>query len=688
MYLVMLETNGNQRFVFESPRLRDAIGASYLVARLDQWVKEEFGKLAPAQSVSYEVACVSRSSGKVIVRVDEKEAAKSLISAVTRRVAAQAPGLDVTGVFIKTACDAVCGEDVQKVHEAAAQYAVSRPPAQARFAQMPFLVRGKDSALPASPRLAAFLPGQRLDDEANDDRTAELSLPSRVKRYYALDGRVQFLRDMGQLPAAEAAAQVQDGSGTSQGGIPQHSLTRDITKIEQQIRGLEAAFEGKNAPDTSTPADEGAHASRPGELSRVAIIHVDGNGVGALMRNLQEKLNDLGKTHDIDQMLAAQQGINGQKDTFARFVKAINQALEEAMREACRQGYLEVARLQYPNTVVEDLKDNELIYVVPVLLGGDDLTVIADGTYALPFTVTVLKAFEELTAADPLLSAVAEGGRFTAGAGIAIVPTKFPFHLAYDLAERVAAQAKRIGKDKSVSTLAYHQLVDTTILDPAALLEHYQAVSCQAFAIQGTRPPMASFSDKGGQASDGQEPAEQPRGNDWQGREITMTAPAPAVVDWEHMAFKTAVFAGVCAPDGTPGGTAFPGTRAQRMRGYAALIAAGLNDVDHGLSIDRAWKDTMLHEYVMRLRPPEQPESEIHDLIPSQLLAGEWASASSQSNGFAAACKVIEHPHFFFDLINLKELLPRQYLQECGRNWPGERPIADRNQADVQGGTR
>ena len=81
MQLVMLETNGNQRYIFSSPRLRDNIGASSLLTRLEQWTGEALVStgaaeawrashgLPPAPDAD-ESQWVSRSSGKVIVMVD------------------------------------------------------------------------------------------------------------------------------------------------------------------------------------------------------------------------------------------------------------------------------------------------------------------------------------------------------------------------------------------------------------------------------------------------------------------------------------------------------------------------------------------------------------------------------------------------------------------------------------------
>ena len=157
-YLVMLQTNSNQSFIFSSPRLREQIGASFEITLLSRWVKMEAEKLLKPKPLPTSF-WVSDSSGKVIVRFTEKEGepgalAKQLITQVTRRALTDAPGLDVTGVFVQTSSDTVDAGDLNALDSVFLEYSLNRRPALARFPQFPFLERGSESALPASPKLS------------------------------------------------------------------------------------------------------------------------------------------------------------------------------------------------------------------------------------------------------------------------------------------------------------------------------------------------------------------------------------------------------------------------------------------------------------------------------------------------------------------------------------------------------
>ena len=207
MHLVMLETNGNQRFIFSSPRLRDSVGASSLLTKLEQWTAHELlttgGAAAwraarglPDGREPHESQWVSVSSGKVIFLVDSAQQAKDVIGAVTRTALAKAPGMDVSGVFIPLPAPSnpqesdtayVTESALKEIHAEAARHALQRPPADARFSQLPFLARAKDSSMPASPPFSTR-------DEANDDRQDALSLASRVRRYRAYRARLDLLK--------------------------------------------------------------------------------------------------------------------------------------------------------------------------------------------------------------------------------------------------------------------------------------------------------------------------------------------------------------------------------------------------------------------------------------------------------------------------------------------------------------
>ena len=76
-YLVMLQTNSNQPFIFSSPRLREQIGASFEITLLSRWVAEVAQDLVSKNRVGKNKRrtnfWVSDSSGKVIVRFTRKE---------------------------------------------------------------------------------------------------------------------------------------------------------------------------------------------------------------------------------------------------------------------------------------------------------------------------------------------------------------------------------------------------------------------------------------------------------------------------------------------------------------------------------------------------------------------------------------------------------------------------------------
>lgn len=451
-YLVMLQTNSNQSFIFSSPRLREQIGASFEITLLSRWVKMEAEKLLKPKPLPTSF-WVSDSSGKVIVRFtetdgDPKELAKRLIREVTLRALTDAPGLDVTGVFIEATFDKVDARDLNKLDRVFLEYSLNRRPALARFPQFPSLERGSESALPASASLCDLKLISGPMERNSFDESSPLSLPSRVKRAFARTSREQQVEDVKECLNKRGKELKQE---------PQLDPTK-----------LAAAFQdGEEFEDAKDM------------LSSVGVVHIDGNGVGAIMR-------DLGDAHrhakEAGVCTTATEVKTMPDDDLQSFIMTVNKRLDNVVKDAIALSWHEIQELT-PKTTVP---------IVPVLVGGDDVTVYTDGRYAIPFAEAYIRHYEELTEKDELLKQLAvvagakTAGPLTASAGVAIVGRNFPFHIAYDLAEELVSRGKKLGKKPGTvpcSTINFHVLRDATVLDPDDTLDEYKGRSQRPFLI-------------------------------------------------------------------------------------------------------------------------------------------------------------------------------------------------------------
>ena len=516
-YLVMLQTNSNQPFIFSSPRLREQIGASFEITLLSRWVKEAaFDMKLPSMSTSEEGKktlpasfWVSDSSGKVIVRFTESDGdpenlARQLIQEVTLRALTDASGLDVTGVFVQTSSNTVDAADLNALDSVFLAYSLNRHPALARFPQFPFLERGSESALPASPKLSEddcremrryaretlnaplltddntnISPPTQTDQDAQDS----LSLPSRVKRAWSRSARRLQLQEVVSRWSPDAP----------------DTWPKDIKRLNEDPFQLEEAFQ--DLPKAAN--SQGTLAS----LSSVGVIHIDGNGVGAIMRDLGKAFNtvegDLSNLKPASYWREENPCRPDENNLFQWFVMEVNYRLDGVVKEAVARSWADVEYLAN-----ED--DIDLVPVVPVLVGGDDVTVYTDGRYAIPLAEAYIRHYEKLTKDDSLLSVLAivaggkisdaperdcfkiedyiiqEPGPLTASAGVAIVGRNFPFHIAYDLAEGLVSRGKKLGKKKGevpCSTIDFHVLRDATVLDPEDTLDEYKGRTQRPFLI-------------------------------------------------------------------------------------------------------------------------------------------------------------------------------------------------------------
>jgi hypothetical protein len=194
-------------------------------------------------------------------------------------------------------------------------------------------------------------------------------------------------------------------------------------------------------------------------LDWLAVIHADGNGLGELLMHFDQ----------IVERAAPGSGWEAHARLLREFSEALDTCTRAAFAEAVRNvGDAPGARSK-----------GGMLRLVPLVLGGDDLTVVCDGRIAVAFAREFLERFERKTAVGRVgeLSALRPGAAspgLSACAGVAIVKPHFPFHAAYELAEDLLSSAKQIKQrlpGKPSSALDFHVLYDSSDASLARIRE-------------------------------------------------------------------------------------------------------------------------------------------------------------------------------------------------------------------------
>lgn len=160
-----------------------------------------------------------------------------------------------------------------------------------------------------------------------------------------------------------------------------------------------------------------------GKNSWIAIIHIDGNGLG-------KEVKKHGKTPQ------------GLKYFSENLDKGTIQAANEAFK------------------TVRDKFDRKMIPIRPIVLGGDDVTLICRADIAIDYTTGFLKEFEKQT-------------NLKACAGIAFIKSSYPFYYGYDLAQSLCDRAKKKTREADSETLPsclmFHKVQDSFVEDFEAI---------------------------------------------------------------------------------------------------------------------------------------------------------------------------------------------------------------------------
>lgn len=171
----------------------------------------------------------------------------------------------------------------------------------------------------------------------------------------------------------------------------------------------------------------------------IAIIHADGNGLGQVV-----------------------QKVGKDKQTLSEFSVKLNEATK-------------LAAVNAYNFISDRFDASKKIPIRPILLGGDDFTVICRADFATEYTQKFLEEFEKST--ESMIGELLthnhvfsnDANKLTACAGIAFIKSSYPFYYGYRLAEELCKEAKneaKKGKNQNVLTpscLMFHKVQDSFV---------------------------------------------------------------------------------------------------------------------------------------------------------------------------------------------------------------------------------
>lgn len=168
------------------------------------------------------------------------------------------------------------------------------------------------------------------------------------------------------------------------------------------------------------------------EGNDIALIHVDGNGLGQLLQSLRQLLNDSSEEE--------------YRKVFRAFSEAINSATIVAAKHATQ--------------ALINASAADIIPIRPIVLGGDDLTLLCDAAHAMRYTENFILMFEAET--EQRLKAVFAQlqqsdkqklqqlpQRLTASGGIAYHKASHPYVQTSALVESLTAAAKNVDRTQS-----------------------------------------------------------------------------------------------------------------------------------------------------------------------------------------------------------------------------------------------
>ncbi|MGB3266171.1 MAG: hypothetical protein WBA89_19690 [Microcoleus sp.] len=388
--VTVLDTTGIQPYIFGSNRLRENIGASYLVSQAtDDWarnalntlkakINQEIYAFDPEQNQpeakprieddGLAAELVYAGGGNTILLFSDRQYAVQFTQILSKRILEEAPGINLVAVHQEFDWDS------QSLYHVVQNLMKND------------LDSKKRSRIPSAPLLGLGV-----------------TATCRTTQLIAVKMSDPFENDEPYLISTEIDAKLK-------------VVSKANDKLQKMFASALGSYEFPLRTDKMGRSE--------GDSSYVAVVHADGNGLGKRFQNFgKDKCNRdyiiaMRKlSHSVNQA-----GINALIKVIKILVKSI-EVDTDGKRKV--KGKFEI-------------KNNYLPFR-PLVYGGDDVTFVCDGRLGLELAAMYLEALENEPIAD---------GKIKACAGICVVKTHYPFARAYQLSEDLCRKAKSFVKDE------------------------------------------------------------------------------------------------------------------------------------------------------------------------------------------------------------------------------------------------
>lgn len=400
--LVMASAAQIQTYIFASNRLREHVGASHLVAQATgAWALEAVTKSAAEHNVKSAGGLVLNDAFKIEVCGENADAAEVIYSG----------GGNVEVLFTKP-------ESATKFVRLLSERVLCKAPGLR-------VVFGRSEEFDWA--------NGKIGDAADEARRNQ----DEAKRAAAGTGALLGLGVTAVCAYTGLPAVVRDEDGKM---ISADSAAR-LAAFDAADKTLRSTFENELGA-YRFPYDLDKLGRSRGEDSHIAVLHADGNGIGALKAKMMG-------------------GVAGNRDYVRRsreFSEAVREiasaSLAATLRTLCtgvtrddRTGAAYISHDVEGRTIRIDLPSassgESFLPIRPIIYGGDDLTIVCDGRIALSFAELYLHQFELKSAVTLGKYKIQQPRNLSACAGVAIVRAHFPFARAYELSEELASEAKK-----------------------------------------------------------------------------------------------------------------------------------------------------------------------------------------------------------------------------------------------------